>query len=138
MTGDRAPIPVVAGVVSRGGRVLLCQRPAGEHLPLKWEFPGGKIEAGETAREALLRELREELEVEAEVGGLLAEARHAYPEKKVWLRFFDVRLRGEPRAVVHRRLRWVSIEELGEYDVPPPNAVVVRRLLRGDLHAAPD
>lgn len=133
MIPPREPIPVVAGVVGRDGRVLLCQRPDGEHLPLKWEFPGGKIEAGETPRAALLRELREELGVDAEVGELLLEARHAYPEKTVWLRFFGARLHGEPRAIVHRQLSWVPRKALAGYDVPPPNAVVVRALLRGEL-----
>lgn len=127
-------IPVVAGVIARRGRLLLCQRHDEEHLPLMWEFPGGKIDPGETPVAALERELLEELGTRATVEEQIAEVFHTYPSKKVWLRFFRVRLQGEPRPLVHRRLRWVPSRELADFRVPPPNAVVIERLRSGELH----
>ncbi len=132
MSGD-TPIQVVAGVVLEGDRVLLCQRHDGDHLPLLWEFPGGKIDPGEAPEEALIRELREELGVGADLGPLVGEVRHAYPEKEVWLRFYRARIHGQPRPIVHRKLAWVPLNELASFAVPPPNAVIVRRLVRGEL-----
>ena len=140
MTGvsrlERVPpnaIPVVAAVVVRSGRVLLCQRHEGPHLPLLWEFPGGKVDPGESATRALERELREELGVRARVRRRVAEVVHSYPEKSVWIRFYATSISGEPRAVVHRQVRWVPLPSLGEFDVPPPNAVVVSLILGGEL-----
>lgn len=129
-----AYIPVVAAVVFRRGRVLLCQRGDGDHLPLLWEFPGGKIDPGESAVEALVRELDEELGVHASIGDQVAEVFHRYPQKRVWLRFFRARIDGDPQPLVHRRLRWLEPARLGELEVPPANAVVVERLLSGELH----
>ncbi len=123
-----AAIEVVAAVVRNGDRILLCQRHDGDHLPLMWEFPGGKIEADETPTAALLRELEEELGVVSSIGAQLAEERHAYPEKRVRLRFFEATITGTPEPRVHRQLRWVPLADLGDYPVPPPNARVVALL----------
>lgn len=127
------PIPVVAAVVVRDGRALLCQRRDGPHLPRMWEFPGGKVRPGETPRAALARELHEELGVPARVGNLLAEVRHTYPDKRVWLRFYSAELQGDPRPLVHRQLRWIPAGELEAYSVPPANAPVVAALAAGEL-----
>ena len=126
-------IEVVAAVIMEGDRVLLCQRNDGGHLPLLWEFPGGKIEPGETPREALLRELQEELGVTSHIGRQLAEARHTYPDKRVWLRFFDAKIAGVPKRCVHRQLRWIPVGELSNYNVPPPNAALVTLLRIGHI-----
>lgn len=129
----RAAIPVVAAVVVRGERVLLCQRHDGEHLPLLWEFPGGKIDPGETPEEALVRELREELGVAAKVGAEVADILHHYPEKTVRLRFYRAHIEGEPTPHVHRAIEWVPLGELSEYAAPPPNGRVIQRLISGEL-----
>lgn len=126
-------IQVVAAVVVRSGAVLLCQRHDGHHLPLLWEFPGGKIETGELPPAALQRELDEELGVESTIGELVAEVVHRYADKTVCLRFFDATIIGTPRPHVHRQLRWVPIGRLHEFPVPPPNAVITGRLARGEL-----
>ena len=122
-------IPVVAAIIRRDNLVLLCQRPDGPHLPLLWEFPGGKIKSGESATEALERELLEEIGVRARVGNLVADIQHRYPEKNVRIRFYDASIDGDPRPKVHRRLRWIPIDELAEYEVPPANSRVVRMLI---------
>jgi len=122
------PIPVVAAVIFREDRVLLCQRYDGEHLPLLWEFPGGKIEPGETPQEALRRELREELGVAGSIGPQICQVTHAYATKTVHLAFYMASIEAEPHPNVHRCLTWVRRHELTRFAVPPPNAVVVRLL----------
>lgn len=134
MTGAKQnPIPVVAAVVSRRGRVLLCQRRDGEHLPLLWEFPGGKVDPGEGPGEALERELREELGVGSKIGGRVAEVFHTYPSKRVWIRFYRAAIVGQPEPIVHRAVEWVATGRLHRYRVPPPNRVVIEGIRRGEL-----
>src|SRR5579864_724450 len=86
-------IEVSAGLVFRGGKLLITQRHADSHLGGLWEFPGGKREANETFEECLVRELREELGIEVEVGELLESLTHSYPEKTVALKFFRCELK---------------------------------------------
>lgn len=126
---------LVAAAVIReapGARVLLTQRPPKGHLAGLWEFPGGKVEAGEDPRDAVVRECREEIGVEIEVVDILDEAFHRYPGKDVLLLFYDCRLvRGE---VTHREVAehaWVAPAGLGAYELPPPDARLVAKLLAG-------
>ncbi len=125
MSRAPTPIEVVAAVIYRDEKVLLCQRHDGSHLPLLWEFPGGKIDPGESPEEALRRELAEELSVRAVIGRQVADVDHDYPEKSVRIRFFLARIDGEPRPVVHRELRWIAPRELADLCVPPANQMVV-------------
>jgi 8-oxo-dGTP diphosphatase len=118
-------IEVVAAVVIRADGVLLCQRPNGPHLPLLWEFPGGKIDPGESPRQALERELREELDVASSIGSRVATVEHHYTEKSVRIQFFAADIAGTPRPMVHRELRWIAAADLGDYEVPPANRSVV-------------
>ncbi len=124
-------IEVVAAVVSSAHGVLLCQRPDGPHLPLLWEFPGGKIDPGESPEQALERELHEELDVGSTIGEQIAEVEHHYPEKSVRIRFFHADIEGSPRAVIHRTVDWIPIAELDRYEVPPANRSVVELLRTG-------
>lgn len=115
-------IPVVTGVLRKGSHVLVGKRPAGHTLAGQWEFPGGKIELGEQPREALQRELREELDIEAEIGDLRMTWTHSYPEVGILLIFFEVLFwKGEPKAAHHTELRWVSFDELSKLDIPEAN-----------------
>jgi mutator protein MutT len=122
-------IEVAAGLVFHAGRLLITQRPAAGHLPNLWEFPGGKREAGETFEDCLRRELREELGIEIEPAGVLAEVTHAYPEKTVHLKFFKCRWTGgRPEALGCQALTWVSREELAKYSFPAADAQLLAGL----------
>jgi 8-oxo-dGTP diphosphatase len=111
-------IEVVAGVIVRDGRVLICQRGAGSKFALKWEFPGGKVEAGEDPAEALRRELCEELAIEVEESKEFACHVHHYKDMPpVELRFYQVtRYRGEVKNLIFRQIVWAHIRSLKQFD----------------------
>lgn len=123
-------IDVVCGVVEDAeGRVLACLRPAGKHLGGLWEFPGGKVEDGESPRTALARELREELGVEVEVLGPLEPVPWQYERGPIRLLPFHCRIiRGEPVAHEHERLCWCACHELGELAWAPADLPVLEQL----------
>lgn len=108
-------IEVVCAVIVEDGRVLLCKRADGMHLAGHWEFPGGKVEEGEGAREALAREIREELGCRIVVGEALSPVEHVYPDLALRLRPFRcVVCEGRPEALEHEEIGWFRREELGE------------------------
>ncbi|MDR3386981.1 MAG: Nudix family hydrolase [Rudaea sp.] len=113
-------VHVVAGVLTDSrGRVLLAQRPVGKHLAGLWEFPGGKCEAGEAPQDALRRELREEIGIEAGAFEALISVPWRYPEKSICLDVYRVLdYAGEPRAREAQALRWISPDELATPDMP--------------------
>ena len=110
---------VAAGVIFKGGEVLLCKRPSDKPLEAgKWEFPGGKLEPGETAPQALRRELTEELNVHADVGRLLDVRLKTYGEKVLLLLFYECRkYEGELRATEHSQIRFVPADQVLSYDL---------------------
>lgn len=131
---------VSAAVIRREGKVLAGQRKRDGHHPLKWEFPGGKVEPGETPRQTLVRELREELSIEAEIGAELAHDRYEYPGgRSVDLLFFAVEhFLGEPVPRAFEQIRWVEPEELPSLDFLEGDVEFVERLARGEfLGSAP-
>src|SRR5467141_5137117 len=105
---------VVAALIWKDGNVLICQRTRHQVMPLKWEFPGGKIEEGEQPRDALRRELDEELGIDATIGDEVASIRHEYKSgNSVELRFFVVHeFRGELENRIFRDMRYASPTEL--------------------------
>jgi mutator protein MutT len=123
------PIDVSAGLVFRDGKLLITQRPHGAHLGGLWEFPGGKREPNESSEQCLIRELREELDIEVEVGELFDRLEHRYPEKIVRLSFFRCRWKQrEPRALGCPAFKWTSRAELKDYEFPAADARVIQRL----------
>ena len=123
-------IHVAAAVlIDRRGRILIAQRPAGKHLAGSWEFPGGKIEPGETRTTALARELKEELGVTIERPRPLLRLRHAYPYGEVLLDVWVVRrYRGEPRGLDGQALQWCSHRELSDAELLPADRPIVEAL----------
>lgn len=131
----KRPTVVVAGVLSREGRVLIGQRQAHDRHGLKWEFPGGKVERHESPKQALKREMREELGVEAEIGAEIARYEHASPGRPPLLLIFlrVTAFRGEPRPLTFEEIRWEDPRQLGSYDFLDGDLDLVRRLARGSL-----
>ena len=122
-------IEVCAGILRRGETMLIAQRAEAKHQGM-WEFSGGKIEVGESARESLKRELKEELAVDVEVGELFCDSSWEMKDKVIRLQTFDVSsFTGELQALVHQDLRWVTVEELGEFEFLPADVPVVERLM---------
>jgi 8-oxo-dGTP diphosphatase len=132
---SRPPLLVAAGVIHRDGQILVGQRRKGDRHPFKWEFPGGKVEYGESPQIALIRELREELQIEAKVGCELARYEHDYPGgSRVHLLFFAVReFNGEPTARVFEQICWTDLRLLPKLDFLEGDLDFVRRLARGDF-----
>lgn len=119
---------VVAAVIEQDDRFLLTRRQAGVHLAGMWEFPGGKIDADETHPAALARELREELDVDVEIGELIFETTHTYPERNVALFFYRCRLKGAPRPLLGQEMRWVARNDLAALPFPPADAELITLL----------
>lgn len=122
-------VDVSAALLFRDGRVLITQRPAGSHLGGLWEFPGGKRESGETFKQCLVRELREELGIEVAVQGLFEEITHDYADKRVRLKFFLCRLlAGEPQALGCAGVKWVDKPALAGHEFPAADARLLDKL----------
>jgi len=122
-------IEVSAALIFRAGRLLITQRHAQAHLGGLWEFPGGKREAGETAEQCLVREIREELGVEIAVGELFEELAHTYPEKSVHLKFFICQLRaGEPQPLDCAAVKWIDRDGLAAHAFPAADARLLAKL----------
>lgn len=126
---------VVAGVIHRDGMLLIGQRMSGDRHALKWEFPGGKVEAGETPKQALVRELREELAIEAVVGPEIARYEQATRRRSPLLLLFHAvdSYVGEPRGVTFEQIRWELPAKLPEYDFLDGDLDFIRRLALGRL-----
>ena len=129
------PIRVTAGVIRQADRVLVCRRLFDVAHGGQWEFPGGKVEPGEELAEALRRELREELSIDAVVGTLLFQHQHVYPGRPpVDLSFFAVpSYRGTLRNQVFAEIRWLPVGTLGTLDFLEGDREIVRRLDDGTL-----
>jgi 8-oxo-dGTP diphosphatase len=132
---SRPPLLVSAGIIYRDGRVLIGQRRKSDRHAYKWEFPGGKVEYGESPQAALVRELSEELQIQATVGTELARYEHDYPSgSRVHLLFFVVtHFAGEPTARVFEQIRWTDLRVLPSLDFLDGDLDFVRRLARGDF-----
>jgi 8-oxo-dGTP diphosphatase len=130
VTAGPSAIVVAAAIIERDGRWLMARRLKGTHLEGLWEFPGGKVDPGETLEAGLLRELAEELGVEGCVTGLRWSTTHDYPSKRVELHFYDCTIDGEPQPLLGQELRWVSASELPTLPLPEADAGLVALLTR--------
>jgi 8-oxo-dGTP diphosphatase len=121
-------IPVVCALIERDGRLLIAQRPANKHLPLKWEFPGGKVEAGEDPAAAINREIREELGCDIVITRALPSFIHDYKTVVIEMLPFVCVLNPDspaPRATEHVAIAWVDLEELKTYDLAAADLPVI-------------
>ena len=126
---------VVAALILQDAKILVCQRTRHQTMPLKWEFPGGKIEEGEQPRDALHRELDEELGIDAKVGQEVSRIVHEYPGGgSVELRFFVVKeYKGTIENKIFRDIRWSLRSELSQYDFLEADLTLVRDLAAGKI-----
>jgi len=124
---------VVAALIERKGRILICQRKPGSRHALKWEFPGGKVEPGEDSPSALARELREELGIDAKIGPLIHVATVQYPGRPlIDLEFFDVsEFSGDPQNLEFQQILWEDPSNLGRYDFLQGDIDFVKKLAAG-------
>jgi len=124
---------VVAALIVKGGKILICQRTKHQTMPLKWEFPGGKIEEGEQPRDALRRELDEELGIDATIGDEVARIRHEYKSgNSVELRFYVVyEFRGELENRIFKDVQWVERKNLPSFDFLEADLKLVSDLAAG-------
>lgn len=120
---------VVAALIRENGRFLICRRPAHKARGMLWEFVGGKVEAGETKEQALIRECKEELGIRIEVQALFAELTHVYPDLTVHLSLFLARIaEGIPQLLEHSALRWISVSEIDAYEFCPADQEILLKL----------
>ena len=122
------PTQVVAALIWRGNRFMICQRPAHKTRGLLWEFVGGKVEAGETKQAALARECREELDAEVTAGEIFMQLVHNYPDMTVELTLFHATIEGEPKLLEHNDIRWITVDEIDQYDFCPADVEILAAL----------
>ena len=131
-------VHVAVGVILRGQQVLLALRSSKQHQGGKWEFPGGKVEKGETVAAALKRELQEEIAIDVAESSAFMQLEYAYPEKTVLLDIYLVTgFDGEPEGREGQPLRWVDIAGLGDIEFPDANQPIVERIQQHFLTSLP-
>ncbi len=131
----KKPLPhhdIAIGIVWKDDRILIDQRPAEGLLGGLWEFPGGKIEEGESQTDAVIRELREEVGIEVDVGQKLITVDHAYTHFRITLHAYQcIHRSGRPRPIASQRVRWVGLDELDDYAFPTANRKIIQELRPG-------
>ena len=122
-------VEVVAALIWDGDRFLICQRPAHKARGLLWEYVGGKVEAGETKQEALIRECKEELDVMISVGDVFMDVIHEYPDITVHLTLFHAQIvSGEIRLLEHNAVAWITPDEIPQYAFCPADKEINERI----------
>lgn len=122
-------VEVVAALIWRTDKFLICQRPANKARGLLWEFVGGKVEEGETKGQALVRECNEELVITVEPHNIFMEVTHEYPDILVHLTVFNCTiLRGEPQLLEHNDMKWITPAEIPNYNFCPADGVILEKI----------
>lgn len=123
-------IEVVAAIIEKDGKILICRRAENKTRALKWEFPGGKIEPGETPEQAVLRECREELNVDLCVKAEFMRVLHSYPDIEIQLTVFRTAIIGsDPRCIEHKEIRFVYPSELADFELCPADITVAEKII---------
>ncbi len=124
-------VEVVAALIWNEGRFMICRRPAHKARGMLWEFVGGKVEAGETKEQALIRECKEELDILLDVGSEFMEVTHEYPDITVHLTLFNSTIRkGEPKLLEHNALQWITPAEIEDYDFCPADEEILNEITK--------
>ena len=122
-------VEVVAALIWKDGRFLICQRPANKSRALLWEFVGGKVEKGESREAALIRECKEELAITVCPTSIFAEVTHEYPDITVHLTLFEAYITdGEPQRLEHEDIRWIKTSEIDQYDFCPADTEILEMI----------
>ena len=123
-------IKVTAAILEKDGKILIAKRKTGDKLFAGlWEFPGGKVEEGETPEECMARELKEELDIEVEVGELITSNKHKYPHGIFELLAYRVKhVSGEMVLNDHEEIKWVTADEMSNYEFPPADLPIIKEL----------
>ena len=130
---EQAILEVVAALIWRGDRFMICQRPAHKARGLLWEFVGGKVEAGERKEDALIRECREELDVLLSVDDVFIDVTHKYPDLTVHLTLFNATIaKGEPKKLEHNDIKWITPSEIPNYAFCPADEEILAEIIRRD------
>lgn len=122
---------VVAALIWREGRFMICQRPVTKTRALEWEFVGGKVEAGETLQQALVRECIEEIGVEITVNDIFMEVDHTYPDITIHLTLFNAELKpgDEPKRLEHNDIWFITTAEIGQYEFCPADTEILKKIV---------
>ena len=125
---------VVAALIWKDNKFMICQRPAHKARGLLWEFVGGKVEAGETKEQALVRECQEELAVTLSVGGVFMDVIHEYPDLTVHLTLFNATMaEGELQKLEHNDIQWITPREIPNYEFCPADEEILKRIIEVHL-----
>ena len=123
-------VEVVAALIWKGDKFMICQRPAHKARGLLWELVGGKVEPGETKENAIIRECKEELNIVLSVGNAFTDVIHEYPDLTVHLTLFNATIaEGEPQKLEHNDIQWIAPSEISNYDFCPANKVILSKIM---------
>lgn len=122
-------VEVVAGLIWKEGKFMICQRPENKARALLWEFVGGKVEKGESREDALVRECKEELDVTVKPLDVFCTVDHVYPDITIRLILFNAEIvEGEPKMLEHNDLKWITAEEIDNYQFCPADKEILERI----------
>lgn len=122
-------VEVVAALIRKGNKFLICQRPENKARGMLWEFVGGKVEKGESRAQALIRECEEELAIAVEPHSVFMEVTHEYPDITVHLTLFDCTISsGEPRLLEHNAMQWITADEIENFAFCPADEEILKRI----------
>lgn len=123
-------VEVVAALIWNGEKFMICQRPANKKRGLLWEFVGGKVEKGESKEQALIRECKEELNIEIDVDSEFISTKHTYPDITINLTVFNARIvSGKPTLLEHNELKWITKNEIQNYNFCPADEVILEKII---------
>lgn len=124
-------VEVVAALIWKNNKLMICQRPANKSRGLLWEFVGGKVESGETKEQALIRECKEELNVLLSVGDVFMDVLHEYPDLTVHLTLFNATIaEGEPQKLEHNDIKWITPSEIPNYEFCLADEEILKKIIR--------